>query len=69
MTPVPDPWSVAAKYGLWPGIATGLFALIVIVFWRVYGRECKKNDALMESLSNLTGDMKVLIALVTKGAK
>jgi len=70
----PDPLTIAERYGVWAGIATGLAAAIVYLYKttvpnRVYERECAKSEALGESVAALVGDVRTLLTIVQQGGR
>ena len=67
----PDPLTIAGRYGLPWGIATGLFAAIVYLYKttvpnRLYDREVAKNEALAEAVGSLVSDVRTLLALAQR---
>ncbi len=64
----PDPLTIATRYGLPWGIATGLAAVVAYLYTttvpnRIYERECEKNQELSKAVGNLVADVRTLLAL------
>lgn len=68
----PDPWTVAAEYGLPWGIVSGLAIALGVVYRntvpnRVYDAEVRRNEELQKAVQNLVSDVRTLLALVNRG--
>ena len=65
----PDPLTIATRYGLPWGVATGLFAIVLWMYtttvpkW-LYLKEVDEKTALISKVGELVGDVRELLSLV-----
>ena len=69
---MPDPMTIATRYGLPWGIATGLAVAVAYLYKtttpnRIYDRECDRNESLTKAVASLVADVQTLLALAQRG--